>query len=266
MQYIGLLYIIYHVYKIIYGPSSNIKYNTLLNICKNLLKDRDQSHGIKHTVQVYINSVLIYKKMCEMRKEKFSGKKYNMIMMVSMLHDIYDHKYDTDGKIKIKLSSELLKNGVHKDKIESVFRIIDRVSFSYEKRKREEIGAIDKPYIFRDLNIYEREIRDIVSDGDKLEAIGIIGINRCLEFTKSHVINNEFVEPSHKELTIELVKHCEEKLFKLLDSYYIRTFYGRELAKRKQIIMIDKVISRLMKDGMDHEADRIKSQYRDNII
>ena len=259
------LYFLIYIYKLIYGEQNNIKYDTIFKICQKLTKNRDSSHDVKHMIQVYLNSMKIYKNMCSIRKEPFNSEKYTMIMIVSLMHDIYDHKYDVDGNQKKKLATELIKIGLGKDKIESIFKIIDRISFSYEKRKREEIGIMDQPYIFRELNDFEREIRNIVSDADKLEAMGIIGIHRCLEYTKIHILNNEYVEPSDKELTFELVKHCEEKLFILQDKYYIRTFYGRELAKRKQTLMVDNVISRLKFNNMYKEAERIKLQYKDDI-
>ena len=259
------LYVLIFIYKLIFGVQNNVKYETIFEICQKLTKDRDNSHDIKHMVQVYLNSMKIYKNMCSLRKENLNSEMYTMIMIVSLMHDIYDHKYDVDGNQKEKLATELIKIGLGKDKIESIFKIIDRISFSYEKRKREEIGIMDQPYIFVELNDFEREIRDIVSDADKLEAMGIFGIQRCLEYTKRHILNNEYVAQPNKELTVELVKHCEEKLFILLDKYYIRTYYGRELAKRKQSLMVDNVISRLKYNNMNEEAERIQLEYKSNI-
>ena len=69
-------------------------------------------------------------------------------------------------------------------------------------------------------------MRDIVSDADKLEMLGISGIERIIEFhmhkhpyTKSHELKN-------------VVKRVyNTKISKLLDENYIKTEPGREMAR-----------------------------------
>ena len=53
-------------------------------------------------------------------------------------------------------------------------------------------------------------VRNIVSDADKLEAIGREGVNRCMEYSRAKL---KCEEP---KLIQRLVEHCEEKLFLLL--------------------------------------------------
>ena len=61
-------------------------------------------------------------------------------------------------------------------------------------------------------------VRNIVSDADKLEAIGEIGVNRCCQYTRE-----KYGEDLSKEKLVSYVKeHCEEKLF-LLSEKYIKT-------------------------------------------
>ena len=60
-------------------------------------------------------------------------------------------------------------------------------------------------------------LRDIVSDADKLDAIGFAGIERCRDFSKSRKPN-----ANDDEIECDVVEHMHEKLLKLVDNY-IRT-------------------------------------------
>jgi hypothetical protein len=88
--------------------------------------------------------------------------------------------------------------------------LIDNISFSKEK-KNGKIKAFDYPY-----NLY----RDAISDADKLEALGIRGIDRCIAYTESH----------GGKVPDDVIQHCNDKLFILADQY-IRTNLGKEYAK-----------------------------------
>ncbi len=78
-------------------------------------------------------------------------------------------------------------------------------------------------------------IRDICSDADKLEAIGNVGLERCIKFTKS--FNNSLDDIEIKKLVID---HCNEKLLKLKDQF-IRTDPGKMMAVERHQTIVDYV-------------------------
>ena len=76
-------------------------------------------------------------------------------------------------------------------------------------------------------------IRDIVSDADKLDAIGYAGIERCRDFSKYRAPN-----ASCDEIEENVVEHMHDKLLKLLDQY-IRTDSAKMIGQPLQKEMLD---------------------------
>ena len=68
-------------------------------------------------------------------------------------------------------------------------------------------------------------MRDIVSDADKLEMLGLSGLKRIVEF---EMFKNPKVKSD--ELKIILKKIYDEKISKLIEEEFIRTEPGREMA------------------------------------
>ena len=58
---------------------------------KLLTKGRDESHGYEHMLKVTNNSKQIVKGM------NLTSEQYNGVLIVSWLHDVFDHKYDQNG-------------------------------------------------------------------------------------------------------------------------------------------------------------------------
>ena len=75
--------------------------------------------------------------------------------------------------------------------------------------------------------------RDIVSDADKLDAIGYAGIERCRDFSKYRAPN-----ASCEEIEENVVEHMHDKLLKLLDQF-IRTDSAKTIGKPLQKEMLD---------------------------
>eukprot|EP01091_Cochliopodium_minus_P002965 TRINITY_DN12797_c0_g1_i2.p1 TRINITY_DN12797_c0_g1~~TRINITY_DN12797_c0_g1_i2.p1 ORF type:complete len:129 (-),score=35.33 TRINITY_DN12797_c0_g1_i2:75-461(-) len=72
-------------------------------------------------------------------------------------------------------------------------------------------------------------VRNIVSDADKIEALGLIGLKRCKEYGA-----HKYKEEQNKEITESLlidhvVTHADEKLLRLKD-FFIRTPFGKLMA------------------------------------
>ena len=83
------------------------------------------------------------------------------------------------------------------------------------------------------LEIIKTLIRDIVSDADKLDAIGYAGIERCRDFSKYRAPN-----ASCDEIEENVVEHMHDKLFKLLDQY-IRTDSAKVIGQPLQKEMLE---------------------------
>jgi len=72
-----------------------------------------------------------------------------------------------------------------------------------------------------------------VSDADKIEALGEVGLNRCFCFTRAS--NPTLDENQIKSL---VVQHAKDKLIKLKD-HFIRTPKGKELASAPHEVIGD---------------------------
>lgn len=129
-----------------------------------------------------------------------------------MLHDVCDHKYPES------ISREELVNFIETqlghDKMEQVMFVVDNLSWSKEAK-----GQRKQPSEF--LANYLKA----VSDADRLEAIGQIGLKRCYEFTKA---KNPLY--THEELITHVVIHCKEKLLRLYLENFIVSPCAREIA------------------------------------
>ena len=85
-------------------------------------------------------------------------------------------------------------------------------NISYSKEKKGKLAKLTETDGF---------LRDIVSDADKLDAIGYAGIERCRDFSRHIAPNADAVE-----LERMVVEHMHDKLLKL-NEHYIRTDAGK---------------------------------------
>ncbi len=191
-------------------------------------RDRDESHGHSHMKSVYENSITISNNLDNEENEIFN-KNYerNMkyLMITSWLHDVCDHKYNDISKEQMK--SFILSLGIDNIEVERILRIIDCISYSKENKAILSGFPIDyKQIISPDGNDEEQFllIRNIVSDADKLEALGDIGLKRCIQFTTDR---NPLSSP--QEIKLEVANHSREKLLRLRDNF-MRTTHGRFLS------------------------------------
>jgi len=106
-----------------------------------------------------------------------------------------------------------LRTQLGPDRIKVFFDIIDNVSYS--KENRGQLAQLSGETLL---------CRNIVSDADKLDALGADGARRCLDYAR-------VLEPKaeSQELWKHLVEHSDEKLLRLKDKF-IRTEAGKQLA------------------------------------
>lgn len=140
---------------------------------------------------------------------------------VAWLHDVADHKYDHDGTLEQKLDEFGTANIWNYKEIKNVIKY---VSYSTEQKAILAGTPLNFPLI---LGAYYSQIRDIVSDADKLESIGVKGMERSL--TYNTVTNPTF---THTQVIAEVRKIYNEKLVKLA-TQFIKTPTACDIALKE---------------------------------
>ncbi|MHA2002349.1 MAG: HD domain-containing protein [Promethearchaeota archaeon] len=157
----------------------------------------DDLHGLPHIQRVLRNSHRIYSK---------EGGNWNLIETIIWLHDIGRRDEKLQKNHHAQYSAELAQNLFQKLKIpedlqEKITHGILAHSFS--------IGG--KPKFLE---------AKIVSDADKLDALGAVGIFRVCAYQALH----------HQGIN-EVLAHCDDKLFKLIDLMFLPT--SKKIAKER---------------------------------
>lgn len=196
--------------------------HNIYKYCQEKTKNRDESHNYEHHCEVKDLALDIYQDFIDSKSEmnfsEFNSQNLKEIIEItSILHDIPDHKYcDTVNAEIFEKSIKLLlcENGFQKYS-DIVLMIINNISYSKEVKG-----------LKQDLGKYEI-LRNIVSDADKITALGENGIKRCYEYTKVLM-----PQADDREIHKHMIFHCEEKLNHLID--FIRTNKGKQLAENGQ--------------------------------
>lgn len=193
---------------------------------------RSASHSDEHMRVVVNNSRKIYEHTYG--EEMLENPMYLLTATVAWLHDVADHKYLChDPSLKQKVAdfldkfTEDYKHLVKGSDVEYLYTtekiqaIIDRISYSKEKKN----GDNDWNGILGDMGI---KIRNIVSDADKIEAIGKVGIQRCVRYA-AEKLEQENIEATKERVFDHVFAHYNDKL-KHLSSKYMRTEFGKKWA------------------------------------
>lgn len=187
-------------------------FNEIYEFVKISTSSFDESHNIDHAIAVYNNTL----KIAETFKTQFQLD-YDILTYTAMCHDICDHKYV--NSIQPEVLTNFITNKIGEEKCNRVMNIINNISFSKQiKGLRKQLSYPDYIYL------------DIVSDADRLEAIGQIGIDRCIAYT----------EATGGNVPKDVIKHCHEKLLLLKDQYIV-TEKGKKLAEPLHDVIQDYV-------------------------
>ena len=156
------------------------------------------------------------------------------IVHVAMLHDVADHKYErTPGQLTEAVAKFVaLQFSDSVGEQELCLRTIDAISFSKEKKRgmRWFEATLPPPWL---------AVRDIVSDADKLYAIGIEGLTRCWIYSME--LMHQAGNPPHMDVkwcVDRAVEHADEKLLLLKDAFIV-TPSGKRLAEPRHQDMVD---------------------------
>lgn len=169
--------------------------------------ERDDIHGLAHIERVYNTCIQFGRRL---------GASLRVLTVSALLHDI--------GRINEKNNP---KRGNHAEI--SAIMALEFLSSNNFDLSREEINNIShsiKAHSFSN-NIVPKTIEaKILSDADKLDAIGAIGLYRTI----SHTI-------ICKGGLNEVIEHLENKIMKLNDKLYLN--FSKKIAKKRQKIILN---------------------------
>lgn len=195
----------------------------LSTFVNNVCKGRDASHGHEHMKTVAESALKIYENIQNPLK---SNHTRDLVITTAWLHDVSDHKYTSDKNLDM-IMYNFLKDFWDELDIKLILSVIDRISYSKENKILKEGKKLDWEEVLGEVGCF---VRDIVSDADKLEAMGKIGIERCIEYAKYNHLIKTGKEISESGLIDQVITHADEKLLRLKDEF-IRTDIGKRLAE-----------------------------------
>ena len=201
------------------------RWNILSDFVKKTCVGRDDSHGHAHMKAV----AEMTRYIVEQDFNDESGHLMLEAITAAWLHDIADHKYDHDGTLEQRLDEFGTANIWNYQEIKHVIKY---VSYSTENKAI----LVGTPLDFqRILGAYYSQIRTIVSDADKLQAIGKIGITRAFMYTRDS-------NPTYTDAKViaDVRKHAEEKLLRLATEF-IRTPTARAIAEKEHAAMVEEL-------------------------
>lgn len=137
-----------------------------------------------------------------------------------------DPKYDKDGTLEQRLD-EFGNKHIHNYK--DIKKVIQYVSYSSENKAILAGSPLDYDAL---LTPYYALVRHIVSDADKLEALGQTSIKRAITYTRH-------ANPTYTEAQViaDVRKHVDEKLLRLATEF-IRTPTAKRIASKKHAEMV----------------------------
>jgi HD superfamily phosphodiesterase len=195
------------------------RWNLLSDFVRKTCAGRDESHGHAH-MQAVATTARYLVKMDFANRRQYCHLILDTIT-AAWLHDIADHKYDHDGTLQQTLDDFGYE---HISNYQDIKKVIKYVSYSSENKAILAGTPLDYDTL---LMPYYALVRHIVSDADKLEAIGQIGITRALEYTRD--ANPTYTE---QQVVADVCKHAHEKLLRL-STEFIRTPTARALAQQR---------------------------------
>ena len=169
--------------------------------------EKDDIHGFLHVERVYNTCINIGNRL---------GANILVLKISALLHDI--------GRIKEKDTS----NDTNHAEISSQMALsfLESNNFKISQENTDNIIHCIKAHSFSNkINPKTIEAK-ILSDADKLDAIGAIGLYRTIGYT---VKSNGGID--------QVIEHLENKIMKLKDQLYLDV--SKKLAKERQQIILD---------------------------
>ena len=150
--------------------SSCAKVRSYASWLASAMQERDESHGMQHFERVRAFAVAL-------GGDALNEKHRLILELAALSHDVLDHKYSSSNLSALQASMEQALErfaGLDADQIRDVRLVADNVSLSKELRGELDITALQHRGVLR--------IRDLVSDADKLDALGRRGLQRLAQY------------------------------------------------------------------------------------
>ncbi|CUA76238.1 hypothetical protein RSOLAG22IIIB_12141 [Rhizoctonia solani] len=208
-------------------------------IMEKRMKEYDPSHDAYHVNRVRRTALAL-------ARAQIARPDLLVVELAALLHDILDKKYVTSEQAadshayfrpffeSVKGNVDLLADG----RAKIIVRIIENVSWSTEKKLREE-GKLE-PWHESCLELH------CVQDADRLDAIGAFGIMRVAAY--SAAVNRPLhTPPDDSNVSETSVQHFHDKLLHIKDR--LKTPQGRELGAQRHKLMLQFL------DAVDKEYD-----------
>lgn len=196
-------------------PASAAPCPRTLAFARSELAARGESHGLAHAERVRALALAIYGEL--------GGADARVVEIAALLHDVCDHKYvdpATDaGRACIERRDRFLAETLSAADAAAVVQVVGSVSYSREAKA---LGRGEAP-AWAELSESIQVVRHVVSDADKIDAIGVRGLERCAEYARERGVVGPLV------VAREVAQHCDEKLLRLRGEY-VRTAPGKRRA------------------------------------
>ncbi|MHA2290417.1 MAG: HD domain-containing protein [Promethearchaeota archaeon] len=169
--------------------------------------DTDDIHGFNHTERVY--------KMCLNLGKKLNAD-LTILKIAALLHDIgrIPLKDIKDNRNHAEISAEIAKD------------MLATKPYNLSDIEIDKISHCILTHSFSNKLVPETLEAKILSDADKLDALGAIGLYRTIGFTVKEKGGIE-----------ELIEHLENKILKLKSQLYLDI--SKEIAEKREKIIIE---------------------------
>ncbi|MFW9902248.1 MAG: HD domain-containing protein [Candidatus Thorarchaeota archaeon] len=169
--------------------------------------EEDDIHGFLHTERVLDLCLHIGKNL---------GANLLILEIAALLHDIgrNNKRIKTSNKNHAELSSEIAS------------KFLDSYNFKISQEDFTNIIHTIRSHSFSNNSNPQTLEAQILSDADKLDALGAIGLYRTIGFT---VKNNGNI--------VDVINHLEEKILKLKDMLYLDL--SKKIAEKRHKIILD---------------------------
>ncbi|MFW9882061.1 MAG: HD domain-containing protein [Candidatus Thorarchaeota archaeon] len=169
--------------------------------------EKDDIHGFPHVERVF--------KLC-IQLGKELGANLHIIEIAALLHDI--------GRIKEK--KDISKRNHAEISAEMALGFLNSNDFNFSKVETESIIHCIRSHSFSNNTKPKTLEAKILSDADKLDALGAIGLYRTIGFTIKR-----------KGGLDQVIEHLENKILRLKDRMYLDI--SKKMAEERELIIYD---------------------------